>query len=319
MSQFNFLTNLFSSFTMAEQKSDAWFKERQTMITGSEVFKAYTDITTLSNCKIHNYQNNIDEMVELTHVFYPSDKQNNYINNKISPAPFESSAAMEWGTMMEDVSRTIHEHRTKLQFKEYGLIPHKTCSFFGASPDGMSTTENIALEIKNAYGSRLFFNNKLKLDYWFQCQWVMYCMNSWVCDESDRIKQTHFLETRFCRYNSFDEYIEDGGDTGYNTSGMEKGLLINVNGKIIYPTQIGCPIQQMGFTDEQLHRGTPIFWSLIEYNLVGVYEDQRMETEIVPELKRIWAHIQDIRFTMQNQNDEENEENGENGENGEMD
>ncbi len=303
MSQSNFLTNLFSSFTMSEQKSEAWFKERQTMITGSEVFKAYTDITTLSNCKIHNYTTNVDEFVELNHVMYPSDKQSNYIYNKITPQAFESSSAMEWGTMMEDISRMIHERRTSMEFKEYGLIPHKTCSFFGASPDGMSTTQNVALEIKNAYGSRLLYNNKIKLDYWFQCQWVMYCMNSWVCDENDRITQTHFLETRICKYNSFEEYMADGGDTGFNTSGMEKGLIINLGGKRIYPNRVGCPIKQMGFTDDQLHNGTPIFWSLVEYNLIGVYEDPRMETLIVPELKRVWDQIQQIRFTQTEKGD----------------
>jgi len=292
----NYLTRIASKMRQTEQKSDQWLLERRNMITGSECFKAANDITQLDNVKLNL---GADEPVMLKHTLYDSDKQAAYIRNKVSttPPPFIGSPAVDWGCKFEAISRLIHQGRTGLKFAEYGLVPHRNIAHFGASPDGLSTTgPPIALEIKNAYGARTFHQNKMKLDYWFQCQFVMFVLNSWALDPADKIQYTHFLETRFCLYNSMDEYFADkfGGDgnCGLNSCGMEKGMLLRrANGTIIYPTKINCPISEMGFDPEDIMHSTPEFWSLTEYNLISVPVDPRMETVFVPQMNAVWGQI----------------------------
>ena len=291
----SYLTMILSNLRMTEQKSDAWLEERKGMITGSEMFKALDDITQLEDINLI-MENGTVVSNTLTHTLYDSDKQVNWLNGKlgiVKPTPFIVNSAIDWGSKFENISRMVHELRTGLVFKEYGLVPHKTVKYFGASPDGLSVSNPpISLEIKNAFGSRSFYSSRMKLDYWFQCQWVMYCINSWAQSNEDKIERTHFLETRFCKYNSMEEYLRDGGDTGYNQCGIEKGMIIEKkNGEWIYPLRIGCSIGEMGFNPDDIVNGKPIFWSLTEYSLIYIPIDERVASKFVPRLHEIWSRV----------------------------
>lgn len=50
---------------------------------------------------------------------------------------FTGNFATEWGVKYEPVATEIYERRNGVRVVEFGLLPHPTISFLGASPDGI--------------------------------------------------------------------------------------------------------------------------------------------------------------------------------------
>jgi putative phage-type endonuclease len=70
-----------------------------------------------------------------------------------------------WGTMMEPVAQAIYVHMTGLRVHEFGLIPHASCPYFGASPDGINEN-GVMLELKCPW--RRSIDGSVPLQYWYQ-------------------------------------------------------------------------------------------------------------------------------------------------------
>ena len=84
---------------------------------------------------------------------------------------FTGNFATEWGVKYEPVATEIYERRNGVRVVEFGLLPHPTISFLGASPDGIvfgcqgdcpggqakaSPLDGHMLEIKVCPASRLY-------------------------------------------------------------------------------------------------------------------------------------------------------------------
>jgi len=118
---------------------------------------------------------------------------------------FFGGKATQYGTRFEPVSNDIYCYRNNTRIHEFGLIPHKTIPFLGASTDGVSD-ELKNIEIKSPF-SRVP-NGKVKKEYMHQMQSQMECLG---------LNVTDFIEVKYEEYGKLSEMlkrIEDDPEYG---------------------------------------------------------------------------------------------------------
>lgn len=107
-----------------EQGGNAWFAQRRTMLTASDVAAALGT--------------------------YPYQTAKGLLRKKTIPhGKFEkfSSPAIDWGHKYESEARDLYEKKTGEFVYEFGVIPHPVHTFLGGSPDGVTAAGRL-LEIK---------------------------------------------------------------------------------------------------------------------------------------------------------------------------
>ena len=104
-----------------KQRSEEWYKLRETRLTASDLYDAVHSPMSLIKKKIKNV---------------------NYNSFSIP--------ALKWGCMFEKVAIDAYSHVNKTNVHEFGLLINDKIDNFGASPDGI-TDEGIMVEIKCPY------------------------------------------------------------------------------------------------------------------------------------------------------------------------
>jgi len=186
--QVQVLKNIFQP----EQKSQAWYEMRNTMLTASDWG------TVLGE----NHYSNSNEVLK----------------KKCGDDTFITNAAMAWGNKYENVAVLIYEHRNNVQILEFGCIRHPFIPFLGASPDGI-TLEGVMLEIKCPTSRKI--TGIPPSYYWCQVQGQLE-----VCE----LDRCDFLECSLKEYSGDDceyEYYSDNynGNNLLNQYGHEKGVI----------------------------------------------------------------------------------------------
>jgi len=105
----------------AEQRSDEWLELREQMITASDVASAIGESR------------------------YESPDA--FVKKKVLRTKWAGNAATAHGTLLEPFVRDLYDQRTGRKSHEIGLVRHRTYSWLGASPDGV-TEDGILVEIK---------------------------------------------------------------------------------------------------------------------------------------------------------------------------
>jgi len=183
--QYEYLINL----PQPVQKSPEWFALRNNMITASSCG------SVLGECK---YQTIKETLLEK--IFGKEFKENKFVYH---------------GKKYEKIATMIYEVIYNSKVGEFGLIPHPTIDFLGASPDGISMSLTLdckpnkilgrMLEIKCPPSRKIQTTGLLKGDicpsyYWIQVQIQLECCNLPECD----FWQCHLVE-----YDGEKEFIED--------------------------------------------------------------------------------------------------------------
>ena len=101
------------------QRSEEWFKARETMITAS----------------------NGGTLLELN----PYEYDFQYIFNMVLGKPFETNEACYHGKKYEQIATMIYEQCNDVKVKEFGLCSHPKYNFLGASPDGIVSKYKLKL------------------------------------------------------------------------------------------------------------------------------------------------------------------------------
>jgi putative phage-type endonuclease len=155
-----------------KQRSEEWFKLRETRLTASDLHDA---------------------------IYHPSS----LIKKKIKNASFNSYAipALRWGCMFERVAINIYAHMNKTNINEFGLLINDNINNFGASPDGISD-EGIMIEIKCPY-SRVIKDKEIPDKYYYQMQGQMAVCELDVCD---------YIECKFSTFENKDDYESNAND-----------------------------------------------------------------------------------------------------------
>ena len=150
-----------------EQRSDGWFAARCGKVTASRVADVVARTKTGYGASRANY------MAEL-------------LIERLTGKPVEKfqSAAMEWGTKVEEEARSQFEGATGSLVLETGFVPHPAIVNTGASPDGLIGDDGL-VEIKcpnSATHLDTLMGGGLPEKYHTQIMWQMACTGRKWCD-----------------------------------------------------------------------------------------------------------------------------------------
>jgi putative phage-type endonuclease len=164
--------NLLKNIPQPVQKSPEWFKARNGMITASSGAQAIGE---------SKYE-----------------KSEKFILDKIGYGDkFPENKFVHHGKKYEKIAIMIYEIMQNVKIGEFGLIPHLTIPYLGASPDGISMCSTLdgnesklvgrMLEIKCPYSRDILTTGKLDGEicphyYWVQVQLQLECCDLEECD-----------------------------------------------------------------------------------------------------------------------------------------
>lgn len=165
---------------LVPQRSAEWYELRKSRITASDAAQAIG-------------QGKFGTKAQLV--------QKKVLEGMGTMVPFVSAPPMIWGTMFEDMAARCYAQYTQIaRIDEFGLIPHPTLPFFGASPDGI-TSLGTMVEIKCPWKRKI--NGVVPDQYRVQMQGQMA-----VCD----ISECDYIECEMVECRTNEEYIEAVGD-----------------------------------------------------------------------------------------------------------
>lgn len=244
-----------------EQRSEEWYKARQTLISASDFGQA------------------------LNRGEYGT--QRDFIIKKVTGKSKEIKykKPLLWGVKYEDVATAIYSKRNKVIVYEFGLIKHTELDYIGASPDGISDL-GIMLEIKCPYSRKI--SGKIMEQYYDQIQGQLE-----VCD----LDECDFLECEFEEYkdeeefiNNTDELKEKGIIIQYreNEDDEFKYLYSSLNDDIENIIKWkNNKIEEFDVTiDFKID-----YWKIRKYNCQRVYRDKKLFEKMKNDLKFIWDKI----------------------------
>ena len=272
---YNFVCNdkieLIKSYYQPPQKSEEWYKYRNSLITASSAWK----------------------------LLHRESSINEYIYNKCKPFDISKyngvniNSPFHWGNKYEDVAVSLYEHQYKVKVEDFGCIKHPKYDYLGASPDGIVVSENkrgCMLEIKNIVNRDI--TGIPKKEYWIQTQLQME-----TCDLDD----CDFLECRFKEYETEDDFNQDGTFNKTST-GCFKGVMIQfLDG--YKPHYEYCPF----LCDEKVFEEWKlsilennkemtwiknIYWFLPEFSCVHIKRNKYWFESVLPIFDKYWKIIQ---------------------------
>lgn len=174
-----------SGIDQPAQRTEAWYKFRNGIITASNAYKAFESQSIM----------------------------NQLIYEKCAPIKIDGTqyvninSPFHWGNKYEPVSVQVYEHEYQTKVGDFGCIQHSKYSYLGASPDGINVDPKNKerfgrmLEIKNIVNRVI--NGIPKKEYWVQMQ-----MQMETCD----LDECDFLETQFLEYESEEAFLQDKED-----------------------------------------------------------------------------------------------------------
>jgi len=147
-----------------KQRSEAWFKQRIGMVTGSRVG------AILGHSPFSTRADIMEEMIR---------------EHQGIAKVFQGNAATQYGSFHEDLATADLELLHALNVKEVGFVKHPTIEWLGASPDGIIDDETV-IEIKCPYGKRNDKTPEFKTaaeqpHYYAQMQVEMICTERTKC------------------------------------------------------------------------------------------------------------------------------------------
>lgn len=206
-----------------EQRTPGWYAMRANRVTASSaasVLRVSEIEIALRDAEILS----MDAKKKVGHVMpsFSSFAQELRLKVGVEDKNIEGSVAMEHGIKYEDVIKAIYEDTHQVTVHEFGLVPHPTLDWLGASPDGIRS-DGIMVEIKCPYGR--VPTGVPKAQYWIQMQLQMFCCDLQYCDYLDCVIQEYF-----CREDYLADkcYNKDTGRLMYGSTakGMPKGVMI---------------------------------------------------------------------------------------------
>lgn len=173
------------------QKSEEWYRERHTLLTASNIWKAVGSPAQ---------QNSL--IVEKCTPFVLQPYQQASGAGGGGGGYCNTASPMHWGNKYEPLTRMVYEHMHRTVVEDFGCIKHPQYPFIGASPDGINVDPE-----SHRYGRMLEIKNIVNRDitgiplekYWIQVQIQLETCGLDLCD---------FVETRFKEYRR-EEFYRD--------------------------------------------------------------------------------------------------------------
>ncbi len=255
------------------QRTKEWFEIRSTLFTAS------SDVAGILSTR--------------------TSTQNKVICKKLGwdSAPFQGNKYTEHGIKFEEIAKQIYQIKNQCTIYDLGLLKHPTIDCLGASPDGIcSTGRLIEIKVPSARRPQLGIIPK---KYWIQMQVQMQ-----VC----QVKECDFLQCVITEYNSYKDFIQDGGRL-LTTNSKQKGIIgrigdnaLEVGNKYFYPKLEWSVEEKLHWLKQQriqIHTATEEdinfdYWQLEMYQCETVLRDDNwwIEQKVEEKLKLCWECVQ---------------------------
>lgn len=274
------------------QRSENWFKARNTRITASEaasclfkskkVCEAFVQEFNLTNFKYKD-----------TERLNPYETREDYIIKKCESFNginvFKDSVFTLWGKKYEEIANRLYCKLNNTQVIEFGLISHHRLKWLAASPDGI-TPDGIMLEIK-CPKARKIDDNVPPLYYYIQTQIQMECVDLDFCD---------FFECEIEQLNSEQEFIEK-----QVLEKQDKGILLQINDnnpdpKFVYPPlELNTVDDYINWKNENMNNCpgmyTPTYYFITKYNNIRIKRSKEWFNNVKDDLKKTWELIRNLQ------------------------
>ena len=195
----------------------------------------------------------------------------------------------------------IYQKRRGVIVKEFGLVPHPTIPFIGASPDGI-TTDGVMLEIKCPPKRK--FTKEVPEHYWMQMQGQLECCDLEECD---------FLQVKLEEYQNKEEYLEDSNAPsvqGETKDNFPKGLVLSFitvkNGETKYHYEYSEFYKSLEEIEEWSYKTISNhsknydtvkyhWWRIERYECTLVLRDRDWWNGVMPEILNFWEDVEHYR------------------------
>ena len=285
------------------QRSPEWFAAREGMMTASDIAVPLG---------LNKYE-----------------PQYKIILKKTGTNMYQDNKYVHHGKKYEPIATMMYEYRYNVKVTEFGLLPHPTIPFLGASPDGIcskytmdgkrSTLIGRMLEIKCPFSRPIKLEGEIKgeicpIYYWIQVQ-----IQLEVCE----LDECDFWQCTIEEYESRDEFVLDTDPIIPYISKehqMEKGCVIQLLPKAritefclwdaiyIYPPKLQMTPQEIDAwaiseinnlwkkkDDEHEYKDYVfdkiLYWKFTRTSNVTINRDQEWFAENLPKLEQFWNYI----------------------------
>lgn len=272
-----------------EQRTEAWFKQRQTRITASEaascLFKnkktcqRYVEIYGIKNFRYRD-----------TEGINPYESRDEYIIKKCrsfyGESVFKDNPFTIWGKRYENIATRLYCKHFKTEVYEFGLLNHNRLKWLAASPDGI-TPAGIMLEIKCPKSRKIDAGAP---------PFYYYCQTQVQLEVAD-LEQCDFLE---CEINEMteDEWLSQNDEQKYS---KESGILIQLptkegeEFKYIYPPlELDTKHDYINWQKEMLSENPgaiSLYWNISRWNVIHIKRDRVWFDNVKDEIKNTWKII----------------------------
>lgn len=241
-----------------QQKTPEWYEMRKNMITASDFAQA------LGDGKFGTVKQFYQKKCE------PCDES---LASKSNPF-------FKWGNMFEPVAIDVYSHMFGVYVHEFGLIPHPSIKFFGASPDGISDL-GIMVEIKCPKKRKI--TGEVPMQYFYQIQGQLDVCGLDECD---------YFESEFDLFHDPEDFWDN-----YGTTEQYQGIIIEkTDGTYLYHT-INMPKSELKRWDAtnggcaSVEVVTKYYWVLMKHNIQRVYRDVDFLKDKFAKLEVVWNNI----------------------------
>jgi len=266
MSKLEKVKNLIETYGQNDQRTEGWYKKRDTMLTASEIYKGLAEATPTQRHEL--------------------------IISKLVPRQQSSGSgirALVWGTRFEPIAKQIYcELQKNIKIEDLSCVSHPTVSFLGASPDGIIISEN---EEDSRYGklvefkcpiSREFTNESpIPNAYVHQMQLQMECTGLDECE---------YIEMRF-REVSYTEWVET--ETNYKSF-----FAVSNEDKVLYK-DVHDTRSVAEWREQELGENKKLweltYWVLQNWRATTVNHDTEWLNKHLPSLTSVWEEITNHR------------------------
>lgn len=251
-----------------DQRSEAWYEIRNNLLTASDLGTALGKNT---------YSKPADLIFSKAHCI---------------KANIGNSPAIIHGVKFEDVAIKIYEKINNVVVKEYGCLPHPHLKCFGASPDGICSSDSVnknyvgrMLEIKCPKSRPI--TGFIPIHYELQIQGQLE-----VCD----LEYCDFLECDFKEYENLYDFVSDK-TTEHKGAIFEYYSIIEKKNKYNYfygeddLEEWQEKNIEMVLADDSLELTKITYWKCCEVSIVLVKRDKARFDSYVPIIQDFWDKV----------------------------
>jgi putative phage-type endonuclease len=274
------------------QRSDEWFEMRKLRITASNASTLLPKSQEICGEYVTRYSLQDSFVLDPSKTCNPYSNKLEYLKEKagLIKSNFSSNFATDWGQKYEPIATNVYSLLKGTEVIDFGLLPHKTITWLGASPDGI-TPDGVMLEIKCP--ARRKITGIPTFYYWIQVQIQLEVCDLDTCD---------FFECEFVEYLTFDELIDD---TLEDNPIFFKGFFIELAPKeFIYPdpSTINDPVKMRaainGYQAEHPFCNV-IYYKLVNYSNIPILRSKEWFSVAKEHLAREWDTV--LEFKKNNQ------------------